>query len=417
MAINRLAVSNPGATTDTLLHTATRNALVSVIATNTTTASVKTRIWVVPTGQDATPANWAYLSYDSDITGTNSLETFRFPIETGDKVYVRSNVSGISYSLNAVYEVVGNSYIFAQTGEPNAPTVGDIWVDTDNVANELNTNDYLLKADATVTYAPIANPTLTGTVTTPIIRVTSTDDASLSSTGHGLQVGLTSGTNIAIDGNEIMARNNGAASPLYLNNDGGDVYLVGGSGSNGDLIVGNTTGANTLTMNGSVSATGSIRADSGGADGGLVMRTWTGGGSWTSLATNGMTGEEYILISQGARTLIGAGGGDIELRPGTNSTANQLTVSSTGAHELSGAVLKGSVGGQGNTTSGANLTVTHGLGVTPSSVVATVRSNTYSAALNSNIFVGNITSTTFTVFANNGAGGAVAAAFSWIAVA
>jgi len=407
MAINRLAVSNPGATTDTLLHTATRNALVSVIATNTTTASVKTRIWVVPTGQDATPANWAYLSYDSDITGTNSLETFRFPIETGDKVYVRSNVSGISYSLNAVYEVVGNSYIFAQTGEPNAPTVGDIWVDTDNVANELNTNDYLLKADASApsgyllktdaasTYVELAGDTMTGMLTAPKIELTDTTDVSLSSTGNPIQIGPITGANLVIDSNELQGRNNGAAATLFLNNNGGNVS-VGAGGT---------------------TSTGAIRADSGGADGGLIMRPWTGGSSWTSLATNGMTGEEYILISQGARTLLGAGGGDIEIRPGTNSIANQLTVSSTGAHELSGAVLKGSVGGQGNTTSGANLTVTHGLGVTPSSVVATVRSNTYTSTNNTNIFVGNIGSTTFTVFANNGASGATSAAFSWIAVA
>lgn len=75
------------------------------------------------------------------------------------------------------------------------------------------------------------------------------------------------------------------------------------------------------------------------------------------------------------------------------------------------------VGGSGTTTSGSNLTVTHGLGTTPTAVAATVRANTYSAALNTNIFVGNIGATTFTVFANNGAGGAVASLFNWIAVA
>jgi hypothetical protein len=166
-----------------------------------------------------------------------------------------------------------------------------------------------------------------------------------------------------------------------------------------------------------ITATGAIRADSGGADGGLVMRPWTGSSSWTSLATNGMTGEEYILVSQGARTLLGAGGGDIEIRPGTNSVANQLTVSATGAHKLSGAVLNGATGGVGTTISGSNLTVTHGLGKGPSAVTATVRTNTYSSTNNSNIFVGNIGATTFTVFTNKGDGSAGTAAFSWIAVA
>ena len=74
------------------------------------------------------------------------------------------------------------------------------------------------------------------------------------------------------------------------------------------------------------------------------------------------------------------------------------------------------VGGQGTTTSGANKTITHGLGVTPSSVVVCARSDTYNSAPKI-VTVGNIGATTFTVFANDAAGGAVAAAFSWIAVA
>ena len=77
--------------------------------------------------------------------------------------------------------------------------------------------------------------------------------------------------------------------------------------------------------------------------------------------------------------------------------------------------LGGVVGGQGTTTSGSTLTVTHGLGKTPLSVTASIRANTYNTTPRC-IAVGNIGATTFTVFANDTAGGAVAAAFSWIAV-
>ena len=79
------------------------------------------------------------------------------------------------------------------------------------------------------------------------------------------------------------------------------------------------------------------------------------------------------------------------------------------------AIINGVVGGTGTTTSGANLTVTHGLGTTPSAVTATVRSNTYNVATATRIYVGNFGATTFTVYATTGS--AVAAAFSWIAVA
>jgi len=55
-----------------------------------------------------------------------------------------------------------------------------------------------------------------------------TKDASLTSPTSGNFIsGSTSGTNIVMDDNEIMARNNGNTSPLYLQQDGGDVLING----------------------------------------------------------------------------------------------------------------------------------------------------------------------------------------------
>ena len=57
------------------------------------------------------------------------------------------------------------------------------------------------------------------------VRLTSTSDVSLTSTGHAFQVGADSSANIAADGNEIQARQNGAAANLNLNLGGGDVVI------------------------------------------------------------------------------------------------------------------------------------------------------------------------------------------------
>jgi hypothetical protein len=130
MAISRLAISNPGATTDTLLHTATRSSLASIIATNKANTVAEVRVWIVPQGQDATPANWSYIAYDADITATNSLETFRFPVMSGDKIYVRSTTADVSFQIMGIYETGADTYVYAQATEPTAPQVGDIWVDT-----------------------------------------------------------------------------------------------------------------------------------------------------------------------------------------------------------------------------------------------------------------------------------------------
>ena len=81
------------------------------------------------------------------------------------------------------------------------------------------------------------------------LRLTATNDASVSSTLHAFQVGLTSAGNIIIDNNEIMARNNGAVSTLILNNDGGDITLgaatsqvtINGQISAGSIFAGSTT--------------------------------------------------------------------------------------------------------------------------------------------------------------------------------
>lgn len=70
-----------------------------------------------------------------------------------------------------------------------------------------------------------------------IVRITTAGDVSLSSITHGLQVGPTDAGNIAMDGNEIMARNNGTATTLHLNAEGGDV-VVGGVSNAGSLVIG-----------------------------------------------------------------------------------------------------------------------------------------------------------------------------------
>lgn len=67
------------------------------------------------------------------------------------------------------------------------------------------------------------------TTSTPEVKLHITDgsDAGLNQTGGYVLLGETSGMNLVMDTNEIMVRNNGAAAPLYLQNDGGDVRVGG----------------------------------------------------------------------------------------------------------------------------------------------------------------------------------------------
>ncbi len=78
---------------------------------------------------------------------------------------------------------------------------------------------------------PAASKVGIGTVS-PISKLHITDgvDASLTTHGHIVN-GTTTSTNLVMDDNEIMARNNGATSTLFLQNDGGNLLMCGsGSG-------------------------------------------------------------------------------------------------------------------------------------------------------------------------------------------
>ena len=102
MAISRLATSNPASNTDILLYTGSRTILTSVIATNKSSDPATIRVWVVPLDQDAVAANHVFISYNVSISGNDSLETFRFPVVTGDKVYVRASTADISFMLSGI---------------------------------------------------------------------------------------------------------------------------------------------------------------------------------------------------------------------------------------------------------------------------------------------------------------------------
>jgi hypothetical protein len=102
MAISRLATSNPASNTDILLYTGSRTILTSVIATNKSSDPATIRVFVVPLDQDAVAANHVFISYNTEVGGNDSLETFRFPVVTGDKVYVRASTGDISFMLSGI---------------------------------------------------------------------------------------------------------------------------------------------------------------------------------------------------------------------------------------------------------------------------------------------------------------------------
>jgi len=83
------------------------------------------------------------------------------------------------------------------------------------------------------------------------LRVESANDATPTSTTHGLQIGPSNDLNLILDGNEIMARLNGSTSLLYLNKDGGTVIIGGGISADRMKILSGASGSNVTVTTGS----------------------------------------------------------------------------------------------------------------------------------------------------------------------
>ena len=104
MPILRLGLVNPAANTDVALYNANANYLASVVVANkaiNATPVTKVSIWIVPSNATI-PAQYAYIAFNVTLEVGQSFETFRFALNNGDSVYVRTTVAQSSFSINGV---------------------------------------------------------------------------------------------------------------------------------------------------------------------------------------------------------------------------------------------------------------------------------------------------------------------------
>jgi hypothetical protein len=161
--------------------------------------------------------------------------------------------------------------------------------------------------DADLTLWGSVSPTFTGTLTGPTLRLTTTGDASLSSTGHAFQIGDAGSTNVIIDNNEIMARNNGAASFFGINSDGGNVR-IGGTGSVVEIAGGQASfpatqapSSDANTLDDYERGTWTPVLNFGGATTGITYSA-TRFGTYTKFGRGVVVNFNFILTSKGSAT-------------------------------------------------------------------------------------------------------------------
>ncbi|WP_417854141.1 tail fiber domain-containing protein [Xanthomarina gelatinilytica] len=100
------------------------------------------------------------------------------------------------------------------------------WLATDPIFEIGNGSSNTNRQNA-LTVLKNGNLGITTNTPTTKLHITGGTDASYTNTSGYMVLGDVTGINMVIDNNEIMGRNNGAASPIFLQNDGGDVYAGG----------------------------------------------------------------------------------------------------------------------------------------------------------------------------------------------
>jgi hypothetical protein len=104
MAIVRLGAHTPAANTNYVLYNVATSHLASVIASNTLTSTITTTkvdIWVVPQGVSSA-SGYAYITSNLEVGLGQSFETFKFGINAGDTVLVRSTTAGTSFVIQGM---------------------------------------------------------------------------------------------------------------------------------------------------------------------------------------------------------------------------------------------------------------------------------------------------------------------------
>lgn len=166
MALTRLGITKPAANTDTSVFTSVNPYLMSIIATNLSTSTAALiRVWVVPYGE-TDPTKYAYINYDIPVDQANTFETFRFAVNPGDTIYVRSSTADVSFAGYGLvqYDIkLGAGISSYQATAPANPVQGMIWVDSDGVVSSTGSKPIYIYdgtswvQSAALAYVPLGN--------------------------------------------------------------------------------------------------------------------------------------------------------------------------------------------------------------------------------------------------------------------
>jgi hypothetical protein len=103
-----------------------------VIAVNKGAIPALVTIAVEPFDTPGSFFSWSHIVKDLEIGVGQSFETFRVALTVGDKIYISADTADINFNVTAAYEQAGRTNVLYQPNQPGFPSVGDIWIDSDD---------------------------------------------------------------------------------------------------------------------------------------------------------------------------------------------------------------------------------------------------------------------------------------------
>ncbi len=156
-------------------------------------------------------------------------------VYTTDSVGIGTSLPATKLHINGINELIrlGNSNPQISFYQGNTAT-GTVYLDGNDLKLATyasnNTGKVITRVNGgdRLTVAPDGNVGIATTTPLARLHIANGQDAGLTNTQNGFaMLGTEAGANIVIDNNEIIARNNGAASTLFFQNNGGQVQIGG----------------------------------------------------------------------------------------------------------------------------------------------------------------------------------------------
>lgn len=132
MAVKRIGLATPNATVATLLATNDTVGVASVIVANRANVESLVTIYVEPAEALGVEGSRSYIVDNLSVGVGQSFETFRFALNVGDQVWVKSSTSLANFSCSLVYDQAGRANVIYSANQPGFPYIGDIWIDSEN---------------------------------------------------------------------------------------------------------------------------------------------------------------------------------------------------------------------------------------------------------------------------------------------